>query len=177
MMSRTRKGPTVKRVYCDPLTGRSMWGQSKFSARPVAYRDVEYGGRGRIRVLRTVYVDELGEDATEWLAPVKAAIMRCVALLGLVDHEQAREVVREVMRKVVVYRIPEKFKQRMAELTKAARKWARHEANKGKRRGRDIYVKARTTHDAGTLQERWDRDEFTVRRRHVVDEGNAKEGW
>ena len=176
-MSRTRKGPTVKRVHCDPLTGRSMWGRSAFSARPVAYRDVEYGGRAAIRTLRTVYVDELGEDATEWIGIVKAALMRCVALLGLVDHEQAREVVREVEREVIRYRIPEAFKRRMAEAQRGARAWARHKAHAGKRRGRDVTVRARTVRDAGSLQEMWDSQDFTVRRRRVVDEGNVTERW
>jgi hypothetical protein len=176
-MSRERKGPTVKRVFCDPLTGRSMWGGSAFVARPPAYRDVEYGGRGRIRVLRTVYVDELGEDATEWLAVVKAALMRCVAMLHLVEPAQAQEVVREVVREVIRYRIPEAFKQRAKRWQEAAEKWARHEHNKGKRRGRDFTVKARKAHDAGTLQEAWDGLDFKVRRRRVVDEGNVTERW
>jgi hypothetical protein len=56
----------------------------------VAFRDVEYAGRGRIRVLRTLYVDELGEDSPEFVTEVKAVVGRLAEVLGLVIESESK---------------------------------------------------------------------------------------
>lgn len=120
-MGRPRKGPTVRRQHACPCCNRWLSGRAALHDRAVAYREVEYAGRGQIRVVATKYADEL--ERGELLAELRLAVAKLAANFGL--HAE-HEVVREVIRTVIKYRIPPAFKARAAEWQAAAAKWARH---------------------------------------------------
>ena len=180
-MARVRKGPTVIKQPACFACGHWQGGKSAFQDRPIAYRLVEcIGGRRPkgdrttpvgFRVVRVVYVDELTDR--ELLDDIKLLVTRLADRLGVMPEPVVKQVIHEVVRE----RIPAAFKARAARWQKAAEKWARHEANKGKRRGREFTVRGRRTHDAGNIRESWDGTEFVTRGRRVVDEGNSTEKW
>lgn len=98
-----KKGPTIRRQFCDPLTGHWLWGKSAFQARPIAYRDIAYGGKGRISVVRTVYLDELSDS--ELRAQVVLVVMRLAEVLGLVLESESKVAAELELRKQQIFKL------------------------------------------------------------------------
>jgi hypothetical protein len=142
--------------------------------RPIAYREIVFGGRKRIAVQRAVYVDELADapgELGEYVATVKQVVARLAQVLGLVlERTTVREVVREVIKKVYVRRA----RKRIGTLEQQARAYARTRAGKGKRRGRPARTRGERTLQA-VVNERWHSDEFVTA--GAVDGGKTSEEW
>ena len=175
-MSRERKGPTTIQRHACPACGHDQWGRSAFQARPVAYREVEYFGGRRakgdkttpvgFRLVRTVYFDELPAD--ELRAQLTAIVARAAARMGV---PLTREVVREVTRDVVKFRIPPAFKARAAEWRKNAAKWARHVEAKE----RKAYSSPPVQHTGRTRESWFHKDGYVTQ--PVQHTGRTKEQW
>lgn len=151
-----------------------MWGGTVLKDRPVAYRDVSYGGASSIRVAKTVYVDQLQDedgDLGEYVATVKQVVARLAEVLGLVlEHETVKTVVREVVKKVYVRRA----RKHIAHLEQQARAYVRTPAGKGKRRGRSQRTVGQRL-VAPVVRESWNPDEFFTG--GASDGGKTHEEW
>ena len=102
-MARTRKGPSRRRCHCCVACGHSLFGKSAFQARPIAYREIEFAGRGRIRVVRTVYLDELSD--TELRAQVLLVVVRLAEILGLQVENDSKVSAELELRKQQVFKL------------------------------------------------------------------------
>lgn len=85
----TPKGPSVKRRYLCFGCGHWHFGTSHIKERPLAYIDVEYAGKGKIKVLRRAYVDELGRDH-EHLLNLREHVERLCRYVDLVLEGESK---------------------------------------------------------------------------------------
>jgi hypothetical protein len=186
MTTRTQK--QMKHKVCF-LCGRGMVGKSHLHPqRPIAYRVVEsFGGRRPkgwrkwpaseraklkpvgFHVVRTVYLDELRDS--ELHEEVERIVARLALAVGL---PRAEQVVREVVKKQVVYRIPEAFKARAKQWQQAAAKWAAHCRAQERR---SYEVRNRQVEDGGRVRESFNGRSYEVRDRKVIDGGRQRAGW
>lgn len=185
---RPPKGPAILKRWACPCCGHTLFGKSAMQARPVAYRKIvitgrkpgdcpgKHGGSGKgsIRVERTVYVDQLsthGGDLGEYYVNVKTVVMRLAQTLGLVfERKVVEEVVREVVKKVYVYRA----RKRIKKVAAMATAYVRTPAGKGKQRGR-IQRTRGERRLMPVVRESWEPDEFFTA--GAIDGGKTTEEY
>ncbi len=86
---------TLRQQLACPACGLGSWRGpvSWHDDRPIAYRIVEFGGRGCIRVVQTVHIDELPDDLRELGEQARVRVARLADALGLIlDAETNTQV-------------------------------------------------------------------------------------
>jgi hypothetical protein len=196
-----RKGPHVRRVYSDPLTGHSMWGKSRFlgpNDRPVAYREVEMTGRhpdtcncdgclrsvekakrtgkvprrgGHCRVLKTVYVDDL--NPFDYVDYIAKLKLYAVRLAKALKALPP-PMVETITKEIIKEHIPAWFKQQAAEWKKGCDAWRRHKASVAKKRAEEAEVRDRQVEDLGRQRVSFTGRDTTLYNREVEDLGRHK---
>lgn len=175
------------RQYACPCCAHWLSGKSALRERPVAYRDVIYAGNGGIRVSEpgevvrhldgtttvcagTVHIDALRPG--QLLAELRLAVAKVAAAFGMPANH---DVIREVIRTVIKFRIPPAFAARAKEWQEAAAKWARHVKAQNLAKERAAYVAPPAQHE-GRTRAPWIRPrEYTAPAASY--EGRTKRTW